>query len=188
MRRHQHGQDHRIACDQLQAGELLRQRGRALQRRDALELGCERLHAQGFEARDVHARRVEVTDLLRRRASLRRAARARCLLQEVAQLAGDRFLHHEIAGDLQLVAGNLRGVEPAAARVAPEVLPRVRRGVHLRRREAEREPKVPGSVGGRWRRRVRRLGGGRARRQQQRGGHRKCCAEDPAVRGGTAHG
>ena len=145
---------------------MRRTRGRAAARR-------------GLQALDIHAGRVEVADLLRRRALRRRAARPRGLLEQVASWTGPS-LHHEVAGNLQLVGGNLCRIEPAAASVAPEVLPRIGRGVHLRRREAEREAEVAGSVGRHRRRSVGRLGRGRASRQQQRRGSPQARRQDQA--------
>jgi hypothetical protein len=139
---HRRDQDHRVAGDQRQARQRLGERGRALRLRDAVELGRDGLHAEGLQALDVHPRRIEVADLLRRRALCGRAARPCGLLQQVPQLRLDRVLHHEVAGDLQLVGRDLRRIEPAAARVAPEVLTRVDRQVHLGRRESEREAEV----------------------------------------------
>ena len=187
MRRHHGPQYHRTTGDHLQPGDFFGERSRTLHLRDAVELGRERLHAEGIEPRDVHARSVEVAHLLRRRALCCRRARPRHVLQQVTQLCLDGVLHHEIAGDLQLVGGDLRRVEPAAARVAPEVLPRIGRGVHLRRREPKREAEVAGRVGRRGRCRICRLGRGRASRQQQRRGRRQRCAENQTGRDRTAH-
>ncbi len=75
---------------QLQAGEFLGERRRALSRRDALELGPKGLHPERLQALDIHARGVEVADLLRRGALRRRTARPCRLLQQVAQLGLDR--------------------------------------------------------------------------------------------------
>ena len=158
MRRCQGCQHDAVAREQLQAGKFLGQGSRPLDPSNALELGNDRLHAEGFQPLDIHAGSVEVADPLRRRALGRRAARPRRLLQQVAQLRLDRLLHDEVAGNLQPVSGNLRCVQPAATRVAPEVLPRIGRGVHLRRRESEREAEVARSLGRRRRRSVGRLG------------------------------
>ena len=151
--------DDRLVVDQHHVRQLLGDRLRRGQGRDAVEFRLERPHTEVRQVLLVHAGGIEVADLLQRRPLGGCAARLGRALEDLRQLRLGPLAEEAHGEDPDAVARNPRSVEPLARGVAIEVLRRGRRGVHLRGREPDRKPEADI------------LGDGRARRGTAGG----CC-------------